>query len=293
MLPHVSRTGHTRREVIGALGTGLAALACPTDLKAGTPLTVGLTPVFLNSDLALLDGLRTYLKESTGSDVQLVMRRTYQEVTALVLARQLDAAWICGFPYVRHREALHLLGVPLWRGRPLYRSYLIVRSDRTVADWHGTRGDIHAFSDPDSNSGYLATAALLAGSGMGIGEFFRSSFYTYGHRNVVRAVAAGLAQSGSVDGYVWEVLREIEPEMTIQTRVIRASDWQGFPPIVCAAGDAASPRADRIRSALLAMASGNAGRSVLDMLRIDGFVAEPPALYDSIAAEVDLVDARS
>lgn len=35
----------------------------------------------------------------------------------------------------------------------------------------------------------------------------------YGHRNVIGAVALGLVQSGSVDGYDWEVMREIEPEL--------------------------------------------------------------------------------
>ena len=69
------------------------------------------------------------------------------------------------------------------------------------------------FPIPDSNSGYLVTRGLLADKGTSPEAFFRQFFYTYGHRNVVRAVAAGLAQSGSVDGYVWEVLQEVEPEL--------------------------------------------------------------------------------
>ncbi len=66
---------------------------------------------------------------------------------------------------------------------------------------------------PDSNSGFLVTRALLAENRFLPGGFFSRTFFTYGHRNVIRAVASGLAQSGSVDGYVWEVMREIEPEL--------------------------------------------------------------------------------
>ena len=84
-------------------------------------------------------------------------------------------------------------------------------------------GDIHAFSDPNSNSGYVATAAELAAKGLKPEHFFRQIFFTYGHENVVRAVASGLAQSGSVDGYVYEVLKEVEPALTSATRVVRPS----------------------------------------------------------------------
>ena len=66
-------------------------------------------------------------------------------------------------------------------------------------------------------------------------HFFRQTIFTYGHRNVVRAVASGLAQSGSVDGYVWEVMASLEPGLTSGTEVIRKSELLGFPPVACLA----------------------------------------------------------
>src|SRR3989304_7118889 len=134
------------------------------------------------------------------------MRRTYQETPALLLSGYLDAAWICGYPFIQYQDRLSLVAVPVWRGRPKYQSYLIVGRDRPVAGVSDLRGDIHAFSDPDSNSGYLVTQALLADEGEIPSTYFSKTFFTYSHRDVVRAVAAGLAESGSVDGYVWEVM---------------------------------------------------------------------------------------
>ena len=49
----------------------------------------------------------------------------------MLLAGQIDAAWICGYPYVRHRDDFALLAVPIWRGQPLYQSYLIGRPTGT------------------------------------------------------------------------------------------------------------------------------------------------------------------
>ena len=86
---------------------------------------------------------------------------------------------------------LALVAVPVWKGKPLYQSYLIGRSDLKAESLADLAGTVHAFSDPDSNSGYLVTCAALAEMGTSPGRFFRQFFYTYGHRNVVRAVRPG------------------------------------------------------------------------------------------------------
>jgi ABC-type phosphate/phosphonate transport system substrate-binding protein len=52
-------------------------------------------------------------------------------------------------------------------GRPTYQSHLLVSTDRDTSTITGLRGDIHAFSDPDPNSGYLGTRVLLAQQGAG------------------------------------------------------------------------------------------------------------------------------
>jgi len=198
----------------------------------------------------------------------------------------LDAAWICGFPYVVYRHALELVATPLWRGRPEYQAYLIGRSDRRFKDFQTLKGDVHAFSDPDSNSGYLVTMAALAEAGLEPGGHFRRSFFTYGHRNVIRSVSLGLAQSGSVDGYVYEVVAEAEPELAKGLAVYRRSEWLGFPPIAAPARESVAGRTEQIRRALLAMGDSADGRAVLAMLRLDGFATAPASLFDGIARKV-------
>ena len=106
---------------------------------------------------------------------------------------------------------------------------------------------------------------------------------------MIRAVAAGLASSGSVDGYVYEVLRETEPELVRSTRIVAKSEWLGFPPIACPAAAAGSQTTAVIRSALVDMPSDAKGRNVLSLLRLDGFKVEPPTLFDGIAAKMRLV----
>ncbi|MBE7197483.1 MAG: PhnD/SsuA/transferrin family substrate-binding protein [Parafilimonas terrae] len=257
--------------------------------EASEEFRFGLTPVCLTSDLELLARLKSYLEHALGQPVRLVTRRTYQEITALLISGQLEAAWICGFPLVAARTRLALGPVPVWRGKPLYRSYLIAAPDRAADRLADLAGDIHAFSDPDSNSGWLVTAAELAASGRTPDRFFRRTFFTWGHRNVVRAVASGLADSGSVDGYVYEVMRETEPSLIGRTRVVRASEWLPFPPVAFAASADRSAMAARVRSALTGMSGDADGRAVLCLLRLDGFRLDDMSLYDPIAAKVAAV----
>ncbi|MEM7778222.1 MAG: PhnD/SsuA/transferrin family substrate-binding protein [Pseudomonadota bacterium] len=245
-----------------------------------------MTPVFLDNDLALLKRLQDFLSRQTGREVQLVQRRTYEEITSLLISGQLTAAWICGFPYTAYSEQLAVLAVPLWRGRPLYQSYLIVSSDRSAKSLEDLKRDLHAFSDPNSNSGYLVTLADLAKMRQKPEDFFRKTFFTYSHRNVVRAVASGLAESGSVDGYVWEVISKIEPELAQRTKVIARSEWLGFPPVACLKHLRSRPETQAVERALLNMQLDPDGAEVLRLLRLDGFVTAPPKIYEGIARKM-------
>ena len=63
----------------------------------------------------------------------------------------------------------------------------------------------------------------------------------------------------------------------------------GFPPVASPRALVGDPRIARLKDALTAMDRHDEGRKVLALLRLDGFVATQPALFDSIAAKVDAV----
>lgn len=283
-------SGSSRRQFIAGLaGICLAAGAARA---ADIPVSFGLTPVFLDSDIQLLAMLEDYLARQLGRPVALVKRRTYQEITAMLLSGQLDAAWICDDPYVQYQDKLSLLAVPLYHKKPLYQTYLVVNKSSAAQDFDELRGTVHAFSDPDSTSGYLITRYLLALRETTPNAFFREFFFTYGHRNVIRAVASGLAESGSIDGYVWDVMNEREPEITQKTRIIYRSEWLGFPPVVGLQTTRETPVATALAAALLGMASDALGREILAVLALDGFTSGTPDMYESTMEKWRVVKAQ-
>lgn len=287
---HHERGWVTRRAVLGG-GVALAA-ASAIPVSAAQSCSFGLTPVFLDNDIELLSMLQKYLTQRLDRHVTLVKRRTYQEITAMLLSGQLDAAWICDDPYVQYQDRLALLAVPLYRHKPLYQTYVVVNSTSKAQSFDDIRGTIHAFSDPDSTSGYLITRYLLAIRQTTPAAFFRNSFFTYGHRNVIRAVASGLAESGSIDGYVWDVMSEREPELIKKTRIVYRSEWLGFPPVVGLRTMRDTPVCTALAAALLGMSADPLGRDILAVLALDGFTPGTPDLYESTLDKWRVVKAQ-
>lgn len=75
--------------------------------------------------------------------------------------------------------------------------------------------------------------------------------------------------------------------MTRTTRIVRKSEWLGFPPI--ATTRAARREVQALQRAFVGMADNIQGQLVLRLLHLDGFAEEPPALFDTISAKADLV----
>ncbi|RZI40456.1 ABC transporter substrate-binding protein [Herbaspirillum sp. HC18] len=280
------RTGNqnrkTRRRLIHAFG--IAALSWP--LAAWTsdarPLRVGLTPAFLHDQHGLLEEWRRYLEKKLGRSVRFVQRDSYRETMDLLRLEQLDFAWICDYPYLHLKKQARLLAVPLYHGRPYYRSYLLVSAnDQHTTSIKQLRNSVFAYADLYSNTGYLAPRYALLQLGENPATFFRKTFFTHSHRKVVQAVAIGLAQGGAVDSFVWETLAIIKPELTAKTRVVEQSPEFGFPPFV-AHWSVSEADFNAFQSVLLDMATDVEGAALLKRLNLDGFTPGAAQMYERV-----------
>lgn len=277
---------HTRRTLMTAIAAGaLLGAAHATEQRRGNlqPVRIGLTPVFLNDQMGFLMDWKEYLEAHLRRPVEFVQRQTYKGIVDLLLGGRLDFAWICGYPYVRNRTQLRLVAVPVFNGKPLYQSYLIVPAeDRSTMSVETLRGKVFAFSDPDSNSGHLYIQYLLRRMGETPATFFSRTFFTSAHRKVVEAVAAGVAQGGAVDGYVWETLIGLQPDLTSATRVASRSPFFGHTPFVSRM-DIAADELTAMQTVLTRMESSLQGQSLLRRLNLDRFIPGEPKLFDGIA----------
>ncbi len=279
-----------RRRIVRALGiaplllSGSAGLFS-TSQATSTPrvLRFGMTPVFLHDEYQLLERWRRYMEVKLGRQVKFVVRDSYRETMDLLRLKQLDFAWICDYPYIYLQPLLKLLLVPLFGGKPSYRSYLIINTnDHKSHKLLDLRGRIFAYADPFSNTGYLVPRYQLKQLGEDPKNFFRKTFFTWSHRKVIEAVASGLAQAGAVDSFVWETLHLQDPELTDRTRIIGRSEEFGAPPLVAHKDTVSIELFQQVQKMLLGMADDPLGRKLLTALGLDGFSIQQPQLYDSV-----------
>jgi len=253
--------------------------------NAEPPIRFGLTAVILTENIRFLDKWSQYLEAKMGRKVEFVLRRSYQDVMDLLDSGAIEFAWICGYPYVQTRkpEFLQLMTVPVYRGAPRYFSYIIVPHNSAYQRVGDLEGKIFAFSDPDSNSGFLYPLSLLAKNGDKPETFFRQTFFTFNHTETIEAVAEQVADGGAVDSYIWEYLAAFKPEVAGKTRIIKKSPSFGFPPIVSHLGVDANT-VKLMKTTLESMNQDVAGKALLAELKLDGFGHYPDSLFNDIRA---------
>ena len=186
-------------------------------------LRFGLTAVVVRENLRFFDDMTKYLDEKLDRPVIFVRRKTYREIMDLLASGNLDFAWICGYPLVQKRDPEYLtpISIPVYKGKPLYRSYVIVHRDSPYRSVLDLSKKIFAYSDPDSNSGFLYPRHYLSELGQDPDSFFRQTIFTYNHAETVEAVAARFADGGAVESYIWEFLKETDPALVDQATGLR------------------------------------------------------------------------
>lgn len=287
LLPPSNRSRRNLLRILG--GLSLAGLSSSVLSQAKSDnlanIRIGFTPAFVHDQHALLADWRRFMEKRLGLKVEIVQRDSYRETMDLLRLKQMDFAWVCDYPFLNLKDQVRLMAVPLYKGEPLYRSYIIVpagNSGNKVGGLKDLRHSVFAFADPLSNTGYLYPRFVITRLGDDPKTFFRKTFFTWSHKKVVEAVARGLAQGGAVDSYIWETLDLIEPELTRRTRIVQRSPDYGFPPFV-AHRDVDPELYARVQHFFLTMHEDPEGAALLKRINLDRFVQGDIHLYDGVA----------
>jgi phosphonate transport system substrate-binding protein len=224
-----------------------------------------------------------YVGEKIGQPAQMVHRRTYKEMDALLEKGDVNVAFICSGPYVRNRKqfGVELLVAPTVDGNPVYRSYILVHNDSSMQTFSELKGKVFAFMDPGSNTGKLYPTHLLKGMGFTPERFFKRLVYSYSHNKSVEMVAKKIVDGAATDSIVYDHMLKIGSPYAGQTRIIKRSPPFGIPPVVVTQ-DIDPALRKKIKDAFLAMHETAKGKAILDAMMIERFIEVPDANYDSI-----------
>jgi len=255
-----------------------------------TPLRVAVAAILSpEGNIESYGALADYLGMRLGRPVEIVQRRTYQEINDLLESGDVDIGFVCTSAYVRGHDdfGLELLAVPQIDRETVYYSDLIVAADSSAVGMADLRGGTFAFTDPISTTGRIYPTSLVEQLGESPATFFSRTVFTYSHDRAIAAVAEGVVDAAAVDSLVLDFAFRRNPELNV--KVIDRSPAFKIPPAVVAPGVA--PRtAVELQELLLAIATDPAAASVLTSLGIDGFVAVEDQEYDAVRDLIARVD---
>jgi phosphonate transport system substrate-binding protein len=237
-----------------------------------------------------------YLSDRLGLDLHFVNDIAWQERERRFDAGQIDIAWICGAPYVQkiaHGDTIELLVAPVYAAprymnRPVYFSDVMVRRDIAYQTFMDLRGARWAYNNLGSHSGYQVVRYALARRGLN-GEFFGSVMCSGAHQRSMELIASGEIDASAIDTTVFDAVREVDPNLCEQLRVIEVLGPSAQPPWVIGTHVPEEVRA-ALQVALTHMNEDNEGSALLQRHGLRRFAAVVDADYDDIREMVRIAD---
>jgi phosphonate transport system substrate-binding protein len=236
------------------------------------PIRIALSAAFVSeSGVPVFERITHYVAAKSGIPCELITGLAYGTINKMLDDGALDAAFICGLPYVIERDkpqpSIVLLAAPVMKGaryqdRPQYFSDLVVRKDSPYQRLEDLRGKIYVYNEQLSNSGYNMPRFRLVEAGETDG-FFGKVLRSGSHEESIRMVAEGEADASFVDSLVLDFDRIKGFGHADKVRVIESIGPAAICPVV-ASVKLPEPRRDMVQETLLGMDEDPKGRQVLD-----------------------------
>lgn len=270
--------------VLGFVSFALAVSQCSPAPSAEAPLKIGVASMITPVDaVKYYQEIIDYIGERINRPVQMVHRRTYDEMDSLLERGEVKVAFICSAPYVKNRQkfGIELLAAPSVNGGATYQSYIIVHKESPLVSFAELKGKVFAFTDPKSNTGKLYPTYLLKTMNHAPERFFSRVLYSYSHNKSIEMVAKRLVDGAAVESIVYENMAKMGSPYARQTKIIKRSPSYGIPPVVVT-NDIDPVLKTKLRTAFLGMHKTAAGKAILNAMMIDGFTEVSDNNYDSI-----------
>ncbi len=212
----------------------------------------------------------------------------------------LCGAFMCGWPFisaVQSGRAFTALAAvvpdwPAYEGLPRYRSEFLVRADCGWTGLADAAGSRYGWMVRDSQSGWNAPRAVLAGLASPGGTLFAASKGPYGNpRGLLRALAEDEIDLTAIDGWYLDLLREHDPAALAGLRTLAYTPWTPNPLLV-AGPDVDPGHAQALSEALLSLHQDPRCAMLLRAAHVARLLPPDPAAYTMLSDMARAADVR-
>ena len=275
-----------------AVCSGEFSWSMAADVPATSPASRGITIALLPERNVFeqkkrYQPLEAYLAAATGRPVSFKLLDNYQAIFSEILDHRVDGAFFGSMngAIAQIKGGVEILARPVeLNGVSTYTGYIFAKIDSGIAKNPATwKGKSVAFVNKVTTAGYLYPLSLLRLSGyVGAPEkYFKKISFTGSHDAAILAVFNGEADLGACKSTVYDEYIKLHPEVRRNIAVLAVSAE------VPSNGLGVHPDLDpevkrRLREALLAMNSNEAGQRVLRQFQAQRFVATTLKDYDPV-----------
>jgi phosphonate transport system substrate-binding protein len=277
---------------LALFATASCAFAQSSNASAGSPrpLRLALSAAFVSeSGVGVYQKLADHLAVKMGIPCEFVSGLAYGTINDMLKTGAVDAAFVCGMPYVLERDkpdpSVVLVAAPVMKdarygGKPQYFSDLIVKKDSPIRSFADLKGKVYVYNDKLSNSGYNMPRYKLVELGETKG-YFGKVLRSGSHEESIRMVAQGEADASFVDSLVLDYDRAKGTGYAAAVRVIESRGPSSTCPVV-ASLKTPEDRRLKLQAALLGMDKDPAGRKILDEALVLRFDKVEDSMYNDI-----------
>jgi ABC-type phosphate/phosphonate transport system substrate-binding protein len=217
--------------------------------------------------------------------ITLIQHGWPRPIDSLWMEPQLCCAFMCGWPFVRSTLAMQPIAAPVpsppqYGSLPRYRSEFLVRAESGWTTLEETFGHRFGWMAANSQSGFNAPRAHLAG----FTHATRPSLFSAvsgplgSPAKALEALRANAVDVVALDSYYLDLLRRHDPAQLAGIHSVACTAWTPIPLLVAAPGIDAAIVA-RLRERLVRLHADPTYRALLDDVLVERFAAPDKSDY--------------
>jgi len=205
----------------------------------------------------------------------------YNEINNLLKLNKIECGFVCSGAYIKIKDYVEILAVPVINGKTTYKSYIIVGKNLNIEDFKELKNKSFAFVNEISLTGYIYPIYLLSKIGEKPDKFFSKILFTQSHTNSIIGVGKNLIDGAGVDSIIFEYYRKRYPEIASNIKIIDSSPEFGIPPIVVLKNLDKDIKI-KLKNFFLNLHKDRNGMEILNKIYIDKFVEGDNNKYKEI-----------
>ncbi|MBO0995997.1 substrate-binding domain-containing protein [Bacillus sp. SD088] len=253
----------------------------PESESDNTPIRVAIISVLSPTNtINSYRKIANYIGDKLNRPAILIQRKSYNEISNLIINGGADIALLTTGSYITHNEVDEIEAIALQQrmGSLYNRGYIVVNKKSNLDDLNSLQNKSIAFTDPISYSGYISVKNKLLELNDNPEHFFSNYTFTYNQKESLEGVLDNVFDAAAISSLTYESIKTENPSILKDLKIIGESEPMGTGPVVISKS-LSDKEKNIIKNSFITMHEDKSMLASLDNLFIDRYLPFDSTLY--------------